>query len=72
MRIILIRPSKEELEHFHPDYTIYNAGPFPANRFTAGMTSATSVAINFTAKKMVILGTVCGGDKEGNFYRLIL
>lgn len=65
---MLIRPSKEELEHFHPDYTIYNAGTFPANRYTAGMTSATSVAINFAAREMVILGTEYAGEmKKGIF-----
>lgn len=65
---MLIRPSKEELDHFHPDYTIYNAGTFPANRYTAGMTSATSVAINFSAREMVILGTEYAGEmKKGIF-----
>merc|ERR1712227_721295 len=55
-------------EHFHPDYTIYNAGSFPANRYTEGMTSATSVAINFAAKEMVILGTEYAGEmKKGIF-----
>jgi phosphoenolpyruvate carboxykinase (ATP) len=29
MRNMLIRPPREELEGFHPDYTIYNAGSFP-------------------------------------------
>ncbi|MCJ1336403.1 Protein kinase C-like 1 [Bachmanniomyces sp. S44760] len=68
MRNMLIRPKREELEHFHPDYTIYNAGSFPANRFTTGMTSATSVAINFAAKEMVILGTEYAGEmKKGVF-----
>ncbi|QGI65806.1 hypothetical protein CEK26_009756 [Fusarium fujikuroi] len=57
MRNMLIRPSREELKDFHPDYTIYNAGKFPANRYTEGMTSGTSVAINFEQKEMVILGT---------------
>jgi hypothetical protein len=61
MRNMLIRPSKEELEHFHPDYVIYNAGAFPANRYTSGMTSSTSVAINFAEKEMVILGTEYAG-----------
>ncbi|KAI7523229.1 Phosphoenolpyruvate carboxykinase, partial [Hortaea werneckii] len=56
MRNMLIRPSRKELEHFNPDYVIYNAGAFPANRFTTGMTSSTSVAINFAEKEMVILG----------------
>merc|ERR1712000_171865 len=68
MRNMLIRPSRKELEHFHPDYVIYNAGSFPANRYTTGMTSATSVAINFAEKEMVILGTEYAGEmKKGIF-----
>ena len=67
MRNMLIRPSRKQLEHFHPDYTIYNAGAFPANRFTLGMTSSTSVAINFAEKEMVILGTEYAGEmKKGS------
>nr|OQO29384.1 hypothetical protein B0A51_03166 [Rachicladosporium sp. CCFEE 5018] len=62
MRNMLIRPSRKELEHFHPDYVIYNAGAFPANRWTTGMTSATSVSINFAEKEMVILGTEYAED----------
>ena len=61
MRNMLIRPSRDELEGFHPDYVIYNAGAFPANRYTTGMTSSTSVAINFAEKEMVILGTEYAG-----------
>ena len=68
MRNMLIRPSAAELEHFHPDYVIYNAGAFPANRYTTGMTSSTSIAINFHEKEMVILGTEYAGEmKKGVF-----
>ena len=68
MRNMLIRPPREELEHFKPDYVIYNAGAFPANRYTTGMTSSTSVAINFHEKEMVILGTEYAGEmKKGVF-----
>jgi phosphoenolpyruvate carboxykinase (ATP) len=68
MRNMLIRPERKDLEHFHPDYTIYNAGSFPANRYTEGMTSGTSVAINFAEKEMVILGTEYAGEmKKGVF-----
>lgn len=68
MRNMLIRPTREELKGFHPDYVIYNAGQFPANRFTEGMTSATSVAINFADREMVILGTEYAGEmKKGVF-----
>jgi ATP-dependent phosphoenolpyruvate carboxykinase len=39
-----IRPTDEELESFGtPDFTIYNAGQFPCNRYTHYMTSSTSV-----------------------------
>ncbi|KAI9768285.1 MAG: Protein kinase C-like 1 [Geoglossum umbratile] len=64
MRNMLIRPAPEELNHFRPDYVIYNAGSFPANRYTEGMTSATSVAINFAEKEMVILGTEYAGEMK--------
>jgi phosphoenolpyruvate carboxykinase (ATP) len=61
MNNMLIRPTPEELRDFgEPDFTIYNAGQFPANRFTNGMTSQTSVGINFKRMEMVILGTEYG------------
>lgn len=59
MNNMLIRPTPEELANFgDPDFIIYNAGQFPANRFTTGMTSTTSVEINFKRMEMVILGYV--------------
>ena len=69
MRNMLIRPSEAELENFgNPDFTIYNAGQFPCNRLTTGMTSKASVAINFKRSEMVILGTEYAGEmKKGVF-----
>ncbi|KAL1923807.1 uncharacterized protein VTP21DRAFT_8787 [Calcarisporiella thermophila] len=69
MRNMLIRPTPSELETFgEPDFTVYNAGAFPANRYTTGMTSTTSVSINFKSKEMVILGTEYAGEmKKGIF-----
>ncbi|KAJ2541228.1 Protein kinase C-like 1, partial [Coemansia sp. RSA 1933] len=69
MNNMLIRPTQEELDNFgEPDFTIVNAGQFPANRFTSGMTSSTSVAISFERKQMVILGTEYAGEmKKGVF-----
>ena len=53
MHNMLIRPSEEELDDFgKPDFTILNAGEFPANRYTSGMTSPTSIAINFARHEM--------------------
>jgi ATP-dependent phosphoenolpyruvate carboxykinase len=69
MNNMLISPTKDELTHFgDPDFTILNAGAFPANRYTTGMTSSTSVAISFARKEMVILGTEYAGEmKKGVF-----
>ncbi|HWO25428.1 MAG TPA: phosphoenolpyruvate carboxykinase (ATP) [Kofleriaceae bacterium] len=69
MHNMLIRPTEQQLETFgEPDYVIYNAGGFPANRHTAGMTSTTSVDLSFQRREFVILGTEYAGEmKKGVF-----
>jgi phosphoenolpyruvate carboxykinase (ATP) len=64
-----IRPTPEELEDFGtPDFTIYNAGQFPCNRYTHYMTSSTSVDLHLARREMVILGTQYAGEmKKGLF-----
>ena len=66
---MLIRPTDEQLEEFgDPDFVIFNAGQFPANRHTTGMTSKTSVDISFEHAEAVILGTEYAGEmKKGVF-----
>ena len=69
MHQMLIRPTDEQLETFgRPDFVIYNAGRFPANRYTTGMTSTTSVDVSFENGEVVILGTEYAGEmKKGIF-----
>ncbi|CAA0823562.1 Phosphoenolpyruvate carboxykinase [Striga hermonthica] len=69
MHNMCIRPTPEELENFGtPDFTIYNAGKFPCNRYTHYMTSSTSVDLNLGRREMVILGTQYAGEmKKGLF-----
>ena len=69
MHNMLIRPTDEELATFgDPDYVIYNAGMFPANRHTTYMSSKTSIDLSFEDKEMVILGTQYAGEmKKGVF-----
>lgn len=64
-----IRPTPEELEEFgSPEFTIYNAGMFPCNRYTHYMTSSTSIDLNLARREMVILGTQYAGEmKKGLF-----
>jgi len=69
MHNMLIRPTEAELSNFgEPDFTIYNAGCFPANRYTREMTSKTSIDLSFEDKQLVILGTEYAGEmKKGVF-----
>jgi phosphoenolpyruvate carboxykinase (ATP) len=69
MHNMLIRPTDAELAEFgEPDFVIYNAGRFPANRYTTGMTSGTSVDVCFELGELVILGTEYAGEmKKGVF-----
>ena len=69
MHTMLIRPTAEELANFgEPDYVLYNAGEFPANRLTAGVNSKTSVDISFEDGEVIILGTEYAGEmKKGVF-----
>jgi phosphoenolpyruvate carboxykinase (ATP) len=69
MHNMLIRPTAEQLKSFgDPDYVIYNAGAFPANKHTQGMTSSTSVDLSFARREFIILGTDYAGEmKKGVF-----
>lgn len=69
MTNMLIRPTEEELAHFgEPDFTVWNAGQFPANLHTQDMSSKSTIEINFKAMEMIILGTEYAGEmKKGIF-----
>ena len=55
MHTMLIRPTKDELQNFGtPEFVIYNAGAFPANRLTAGMGSKTSVDLSLVLENVVL------------------
>ena len=69
MHTMLIRPTREELASFgEPQFVIYNAGAFPANKLTTGMGSTTSIDLSIEDKELVILGTEYAGEmKKGVF-----
>jgi len=69
MRNMLIRAKQSELGDFgQPDYTIYNAGSFPADAEIEGLSSDTCVALNFESRELIILGTQYAGEmKKGVF-----
>lgn len=72
MHNMLIRPTADELQNFgEPDFVIYNAGRFPANPYTEGMTSPTSIDLSFEHGEMVILGTEYAGEMKKGIFTLM-
>ena len=72
MHTMLIRPTQAELAEFgKPDGTIYNAGAFPANQRTPGMTSKTSIDLSLESREMVILGTEYAGEMKKGVFTLM-
>ncbi len=66
---MFIRPSKEELENFEPDFIVYNASKAKVENYKElGLNSETAVVFNLTSKEQVILNTWYGGEmKKGMF-----
>nr|AZL94673.1 phosphoenolpyruvate carboxykinase [Nephromyces sp. MMRI]AZL94674.1 phosphoenolpyruvate carboxykinase [Nephromyces sp. MMRI] len=72
MQNMLIKPDNATPEDFNPDFIIYNAGCFVANRYTVGVTSQTNVSISFERGEMVILGTQYAGEMKKGVLTLMM
>jgi phosphoenolpyruvate carboxykinase (ATP) len=65
MHNMLIRPTPTQLAEFgQPDFLLLNAGAHPADASVPGLTSTTSVALNFEQREVVILGTEYAGEMK--------
>jgi len=71
MKQMLIRPSPDEIDREFEDgadFTIINAGEFPADPNNNSVTGETSVAVNLRKGEMAILGSQYAGEmKKGLF-----
>eukprot|EP00386_Alphamonas_edax_P004492 GDKI01014174.1.p1 GENE.GDKI01014174.1~~GDKI01014174.1.p1 ORF type:complete len:614 (-),score=252.41 GDKI01014174.1:602-2443(-) len=72
MQNMLVMPTAEELKTFEPDFIIYNAGCFPANRYAPGISSQTSVALHFGRNEMIILGTQYAGEMKKGIFTVMM
>ena len=66
---MFIRPTKEELEGFEPDFVVYNASKAKVENYKElGLNSETAVVFNLTSKEQIIINTWYGGEmKKGMF-----
>jgi phosphoenolpyruvate carboxykinase (ATP) len=66
---MFIKPTKEELENFEPDFVVYNASKAKVTNYKElGLNSETAVVFNITSHEQVIINTWYGGEmKKGMF-----
>ena len=66
---MFIRPTKEELEDFEPNFIVYNASKAKVENWKElGLHSETAVVFNITSHEQVIINTWYGGEmKKGMF-----
>jgi phosphoenolpyruvate carboxykinase (ATP) len=65
---MFLRPEKEELENFEPDFTIIWAPDFQANPETDGTANSNFAILNLTKRMILIGGTAYAGEmKKGIF-----
>lgn len=77
MKQMLIRPENEDYAGINKDfasgvdYTVLNAGEFPADPHTESVTGPTSVCVNFKLKELTILGTQYAGEMKKGFFGIM-
>ena len=66
---MFIKPTKEELENFEPDFVVYNASKAKVENYKElGLNSETAVMFNITSREQIIVNTWYGGEmKKGMF-----
>ena len=71
IRTLLVRPEREELEGFDPEYTIIDLPSFRADPERHGSRSETVIAVNFTEKLILIGGTKYAGEMKKSVFGLL-
>ena len=66
---MFIKPTKEELENFEPDFVVYNASKAKVENYKElGLNSETAVMFNITSREQILVNTWYGGEmKKGMF-----
>lgn len=70
-RNMFIRPPREELEGFTPDYVILHAPEFDADPGTFGCRTSTCIALSFAARTICIAGTSYAGEIKKSIFTVM-
>jgi len=71
IRTMLVRPETSELAGFDPEFTIIDLPSFRADPAKHGCRSETVIAVNLTAKLILIGGTEYGGEMKKSVFGLL-
>jgi phosphoenolpyruvate carboxykinase (ATP) len=71
VRTLLVRPSKDELAAFAPEYTIIDLPSFRADPERHGCRSETVVAVNLSEKLILIGGTKYAGEMKKSVFGIL-
>jgi len=71
IRTLLVRPSRDELAGFVPEYTIIDLPSFRADPARHGTRSETVIAVNFTEKLILIGGTAYAGEMKKSVFGIL-
>ena len=70
-RNMFIRPAEAELADFEPDYVILHAPLFQTDPAVDGVRSATTIALSFEQKLIVIAGTEYAGEVKKSIFTVM-
>ncbi|HEV7264359.1 MAG TPA: phosphoenolpyruvate carboxykinase [Falsiroseomonas sp.] len=70
-RNMFIRPAREELDSFKPDYVILHAPEYEANPEEDGCRSTTCIALSFAARTICIAGTSYAGEIKKSIFTVM-
>jgi phosphoenolpyruvate carboxykinase (ATP) len=71
IRTLLVRPTRDELAGFVPEYTIIDLPSFKADPARHGSRSETVIAVNFTEKLILIGGTAYAGEMKKSVFGIL-
>ena len=70
-RNMFIRPPKEDLAGFEPDYVILHAPHYQAEPSRDGVRTSTAIALSFSRKLIVIAGTEYAGEIKKSIFTVM-
>ncbi len=70
-RTLFLRPTKEELKDFHPDWVVVNVPSLKANPEQDGTRGEAFIVLNFSERMVLIGGTAYAGEMKKSIFTVL-